>query len=521
MNYSDVIPFSKYNDQVEVILLYKSIDLRKYKQTIAAVIVLVALLVSAVCTLPVYADDGDVPRDTSIGVTTGGDDGGDETDTIDISAADVSNVNAKYLYTGSAIEPDPVVTVNGEKLTRDTDYSVSYSNNTAVGTATLTIEGINSYSGTITRSFEIYNVLKQGWQYENNGWYYYKNGVPAKSEWVQDNTGWCWLDENGRMATNSWVQYKNHWYYLKSDGYMAANRWINDNKGWCWLESDGQLATNKWLKSGGYWYYLKADGYMAANQWIHDGHGWCWIEKTGKMSSGKWIKSSGVWYYLQTNGYMATNKWIKDSHGWCRVDNGGRMLTASWFKNAGKWYYLKADGYMAYNQWIKTSGGWCWLTSNGEMAADKWIKANSNWYYLNSNGYMRTAPYVFISISEQTLYYYKDGVCHLKTPVVTGKIYGVKYHGTPTGNYKVLSKERNTHLRGLEDDGKTKYDSFVSYWMPFRGDGYGMHDASWRGSFGGTIYRYSGSHGCVNMPVSAAGKLYNMISVGTMVHIQQ
>ena len=52
--------------------------------------------------------------------------------------------------------------------------------------------------------------------------------------------------------------------------------------------------------------------------------------------------------------------------------------------------------------------------------------------------------------------------------------------------------------------------------MPFLG-GYGLHDANWRSSFGGTIYYYDGSHGCVNLPSSAAKKIYNNVSVGTKV----
>jgi lipoprotein-anchoring transpeptidase ErfK/SrfK len=57
--------------------------------------------------------------------------------------------------------------------------------------------------------------------------------------------------------------------------------------------------------------------------------------------------------------------------------------------------------------------------------------------------------------------------------------------------------------------------------MPFLGNAYGMHDASWRSSFGGGIYKYNGSHGCVNMPRWAARKLYNKVSVGTIVVIRK
>ena len=70
----------------------------------------------------------------------------------------------------------------------------------------------------------------------------------------------------------------------------------------------------------------------------------------------------------------------------------------------------------------------------------------------------------------------------------------------------------HTTLKGKNADG-TEYESPVTYWMPFNG-GQGMHDASWRGTFGGTIYKYSGSHGCVNMPPKKAGKVYKTVEAG-------
>ena len=56
----------------------------------------------------------------------------------------------------------------------------------------------------------------------------------------------------------------------------------------------------------------------------------------------------------------------------------------------------------------------------------------------------------------------------------------------------------------------------VSYWMPFNGN-IGMHDASWRSSFGGDIYKTNGSHGCINLPVSVAQELYGYVEKGTPV----
>ena len=58
-------------------------------------------------------------------------------------------------YTGSAITQEPLVTLDGKTLEKDTDYTVSYDNNTAIGTATVTIKGIGNYEGTIEKAFSI------------------------------------------------------------------------------------------------------------------------------------------------------------------------------------------------------------------------------------------------------------------------------------------------------------------------------------------------------------------------------
>ncbi|HJD30244.1 MAG TPA: L,D-transpeptidase, partial [Candidatus Blautia avicola] len=44
--------------------------------------------------------------------------------------------------------------------------------------------------------------------------------------------------------------------------------------------------------------------------------------------------------------------------------------------------------------------------------------------------------------------------------------------------------------------------------------GIGFHDADWRWYFGGSIYLYNGSHGCINLPVSFAGEFYENLEAG-------
>lgn len=58
-------------------------------------------------------------------------------------------------YTGYAICPAVTVFVNNVLLREGTDYTVSYSNNVNIGTASVTITGIGTYSGTKTVTFRI------------------------------------------------------------------------------------------------------------------------------------------------------------------------------------------------------------------------------------------------------------------------------------------------------------------------------------------------------------------------------
>ena len=47
--------------------------------------------------------------------------------------------------------------------------------------------------------------------------------------------------------------------------------------------------------------------------------------------------------------------------------------------------------------------------------------------------------------------------------------------------------------------------------MRMTNSGIGLHDADWRSSFGGKIYTYNGSHGCINLPPDFAYELYDRI----------
>ena len=141
-------------------------------------------------------------------------------------------------------------------------------------------------------------------------------------------------------------------------------------------------------------------------------------------------------------------------------------------------------------------------------SAAKWQPGGADW-----------TSYIDIDLGEQHARFYDEsGNIIWESDIVSG---AEKDNRTsPTGVYTINSNMgRDRTLIGADEngDGKPDYETPVSYWMPFVGDSVAFHDASWRSSFGGTIYKESGSHGCINLPTDKAAALYGLVKVGTVV----
>jgi hypothetical protein len=203
---------------------------------------------------------------------------------------------------------------------------------------------------------------------------------------------------------------------------------------------------------------------------------------------------------------------------------------AGFVRAGGQKYFNKKNGGITTKAFVKWKKKYYYAGKHGAIKTRKFkykkrtVRPNpktgaiSRYDYMIAIGKYKKSPYhydkyILIDISSQKLTYYVGGRKKLRCSVVTGN--RSAGHSTPRGKYRVRGKSRGVTLKG------PGYSSYVSYWMPFLGNAYGMHDASWRSSFGGGIYKYNGSHGCVNMPRWAARKLYNKVSVGTIVVIRK
>lgn len=138
----------------------------------------------------------------------------------------------------------------------------------------------------------------------------------------------------------------------------------------------------------------------------------------------------------------------------------------------------------------------------------------TNWGY----GFCRDTndignTYIEIDISAQHIWYYKNGVINMESDCVTGTE-TASSRRTPRGIFQVWSHESPRKLGTMAIHG---YEVWVDYWMPIDYTGIGLHDMKSRGAFGGSIYMYNGSHGCINLPFKFVKSLYNTVVNGTPV----
>lgn len=134
------------------------------------------------------------------------------------------------------------------------------------------------------------------WKKNGDSWTFVKpDGTRVKSEWVEANGIWYWIDENGQMKTG-WIDNQGTWYYCDPSGAMKTG----------------------WVNVQGTWYYCNTNGAMKTG-WIMDRTCWYYLNDNGSMRTG-WMEKEGKWYYLGSDGKMVTDDVTPDGY---RVDKNG------------------------------------------------------------------------------------------------------------------------------------------------------------------------------------------------------
>jgi len=215
----------------------------------------------------------------------------------------------------------------------------------------------------------------------------------------------------------------------------------------------------------------------------------------------------------------AINKWIKVKKGKVKLNEEKVSEFVSSLRKKYDTIFGVRDFKTSYGKTVTIVGGdygWWMDTASETKELVKLIKKGKKGkrtpcYFQTAQSYGKHDygnTYVEINLTAQHVMLYKDGEMILETDCVTGN--SSRGFDTPAGVYGITYKQRDATLNG------ENYSTPVSYWMPFNRN-IGLHDASWRSSFGGEIYRTSGSHGCVNLPPSAASQIYEVVQAGTPV----
>ena len=167
--------------------------------------------------------------------------------------------------------------------------------------------------------------------------------------------------------------------------------------------------------------------------------------------------------------------------------------------------YTTRNFVTSYKKTVPVSGSYGWRINQSQETAELMAVLAAGESTTREPVYSQTAAshkapdygnsYVEVNLTAQHLFLYKDGEKILESDFVSGNV--SKNYTTPPGLFGLTYKQKDAVLRG------EGYASPVKFWMPFNG-GIGFHDASWRSTFGGTIYKTNGSHGWVNMPYEAA-----------------
>ena len=140
-----------------------------------------------------------------------------------ISKASVSGLKSSYAYSSSGVSPVPTLKYNSRTLKKGTDFTLTYKNNKAIGTATVTIKGTGNFSGSVSKS---YSIVRAGWETSGGNKYYYYNNKKTTG-FVDIGGNGYFFDGSGVMQTG-WQEIDGGYYcFDRTNGKLYKSTQIN------------------------------------------------------------------------------------------------------------------------------------------------------------------------------------------------------------------------------------------------------------------------------------------------------
>ena len=253
---------------------------------------------------------------------------------------------------------------------------------------------VNGISGNVDIDFQFKDftsvIPANTWRTIQGNTYYYQNYVKQKNAWIDDGTGWFYMNGDG-LASKGWLTLSGTSYYLDDSTGRMITGWKSDNGKWYYFGSSGSLSKG-WINDGGRWYYSDNQGVMQTG-WLDDNGRRYFLESSGTMATG-WTNQNGKWYYLDSSGSLSKG-WINDGGTWYYSDSQGVMQTG-WLEEGGSQYYLKGSGAMATG-WREMDGAWYYFEGSGHMAKGMIDVGGLHYYMDPSTGRMAANTVVDIN----------------------------------------------------------------------------------------------------------------------------
>ncbi len=338
---------------------------------------------------------------------------------VTLSKTNISAIDDQ-VCTGKKLYPEVTVKDGTKVLTEGKDYDIEYSDNTDVGTATVTVQGKGNYEGKAVKTFEIVATVIT------------KDDITPIEDQLYTGSA-ITPAVTVKIGSTKLVEGTDYDVAYEDNVEIGAAKAIVTGKGKYAGEITIQFAivkpgvTYEWKQSGGEWYYVDSDGNFTKGLAVIDGSTY-YFDDSGKMLTG-WQTIDGVKHYFNTkNGVMATGitkissklYWLDDEGaiktGWYTDDAGKKYyFTSSGAvkdakKISGKYYLFDKNFVMLKSGWKKDSKGNTYkLDSKGVATVKKWAKKSGKWYYFGSNGKMVKGK--SLKIGKKTYKFKSNGVC--------------------------------------------------------------------------------------------------------------
>ena len=213
---------------------------------------------------------------------------------------------------------------------------------------------VNGISGNVDIDFQFKDftsvIPANTWRTIQGNTYYYQNYVKQKNAWIDDGTGWFYMNGDG-LASKGWLTLSGTSYYLDDSTGRMITGWKSDNGKWYYFGSSGSLSKG-WINDGGTWYYSDSQGVMQTG-WLEEGGSQYYLKGSGAMATG-WREMDGAWYYFEGSGRMAKGMIDVGGLHYYMDPSTGRMAANTVVDINGTNY--QADGSGVLSQVQETSG---------------------------------------------------------------------------------------------------------------------------------------------------------------------